>query len=146
MKKIFFTAAAAVLAFTAAAWAQKSANPCEAAGKQFCSASKNFREFIGCLEQNKASLSASCRSRVDFALEMGKKFQEKRSACKKEADTLCKGAGDRTFNCLLRNQEKASAACKKDLKDWKRSMDIIPQSLRDKVMKEKKATAPAKKN
>lgn len=145
MKRISLIAAAAALAFTAAASAQKSANPCEAAGKQYCSAAKNFREFVQCLNENRSSLSASCRSRVDFALEMGKMFKEKRSGCKKDVETHCKKAGDRTFNCLLRKKAKTSKACQKDLNDWKRSMEIIPQSLRDKVVNEKKATAPPKK-
>ncbi len=127
-------------ALPAASQQSSSGNPCASAGEKYCSASKNFREFIKCLSSNKGSLSAACASRVDFAVSMGKKFQEKKSACKADREKYCKDAGENTFKCLLRNRSKFTKACQKDLDDWKRAMSIVPDRLKEQA--KKKISAP----
>ncbi len=130
---------AALAAAAGAQGAPSSANPCEAAGKKLCASAKTFREFFKCMEENKASLSAACRSRVEFAVTMGKKFQEKDTACKADKEKYCKDAGEATFKCLLRNKSKFTKACQKDLTDWRRGMSIVPDHLKEKAKEKIKA-------
>ena len=134
---------AAMSAAAAAQGAPSSANPCEAAGKKFCSASKTLREFFKCMDENKASLSAACRSRVDFAINIGKKFQEKDTACKADRDKFCKDLDKGNLKCLLRNKSKTTKACQKDLSDWRRGMSIAPAHLKEQAKEKIKAPPSA---
>jgi hypothetical protein len=137
---------AAIAAPAAAQTPPKSDNPCEAYGKKLCPSAENFGDFIKCLDENKKALSAACRSRVAFAINTGKKFKEKTSACKGDVAKFCAKAdeGKGKFKCLLRNRTKCSKACQADLDDWRRAMSIAPENLREKVKAKVKAP-PAKK-
>lgn len=137
---------AAIAAPAASQTKPKSDNPCESAGKQLCPAADNFGDFIKCMDENKKSLSAACRSRVAFAINTGKKFKEKTSACKEDVAKFCGKAdeGKGKFKCLLRNRSKCSKGCQKDLDDWRRAMSIAPEDLREKVKAKVKAP-PGKK-
>jgi hypothetical protein len=137
----------AAIAVPAAAQSKaKSDNPCESAAAKFCPTADNFRDFLKCLDENKKSLSAACRSRVAFAVQIGKKFKDKKTACKADTEKLCgKATEDKgKFKCLLRNKSKCSAACQKDLDDWRRAMSIAPSNLKEKVKERVKAPPKTK--
>jgi hypothetical protein len=125
--------------------ASKTDNPCASEGKQYCSDASDFKEFVNCLKSNSKHLSSACRGRVGFAIAIGKKFKEKKSACKADSEKFCKDAGKQTLKCLLHKKDQVSKGCQKDLTDWRRAMSIAPQRIKDDVKKKMRTPAPAKK-
>lgn len=93
---------------------------CQQDKEKFCSAvsNKNIR-ILQCLLENESNLSASCKTTLKSSLKKaGKKGS---SSCKQDARKHCFWTipgGGRIIKCLLKNEQKLSAECRKKLNDF----------------------------
>jgi hypothetical protein len=133
MKKcLWLITIVAVSALAGIAAAQQKTPPknlCEQDGATYCASSKNLRDFLTCLKENKASLTEACRAQLDIALAAGKKMHK---SCDEETKRVCKTLGPKAAQCISQNLSKFSRACQKDTKDWRRTVIIVPAHLRKK--------------
>ena len=86
---------------------------CKADLAKFCPQAKpGGGQIVGCLKQNAAQLSASCKARV---AQMKEILREVHQACEEDIHFLCAGVqpgGGRIAGCLKQNMGEVSPGCK----------------------------------
>lgn len=107
----FGAAAALALGFAGAVLAQEAS--CKADLAKFCPQAKpGGGQIAGCLKQNAAQLSPSCKARV---AQMKDILKEAHQACEEDIHFLCAGiqpGGGRIAACLKQSATEVSPGCK----------------------------------
>jgi len=113
--------AAAALLVGALAWSTALAeDPCAADVRLLCPDVKpGSARVVGCLRENQARLSPTCREKVDAdALRARKFIQEFGKACRSDMEQFCAGVepgGNRVFGCLAQHQVELSSTCESEV-------------------------------